>query len=196
MLLKRSTLQILALVSITILGGCKKIKNPIINMETELGTIKIELYKEQAPISVANFLNYVNKAMLNGGEFYRVVTKHNQPNDSIKIEVIQGGMGWDDSVPRLAAIAHETTQQTRIRHKTGIISMARAKPGSASSEFFICMDDEPELDFGGNRNPDGQGFAAFGKVVQGFEIAQQIQNLPAKKQMLITPVKIINVKIQ
>jgi peptidyl-prolyl cis-trans isomerase A (cyclophilin A) len=57
--------------------------------------------------------------------------------------------------------------------------MARGAPGSASSEFFICINDQPELDFGGARNPDGQGFAAFGRVVQGMDIVRRIQQAPA-----------------
>ena len=62
--------------------------------------------------------------------------------------------------------------------------MARNEPGSASSEFFICIGDQPELDFGGKRNPDGQGFAAFGKVIRGIDIVRKIQNQPAKGQWL------------
>lgn len=195
-MLFKNVFRYVIIASVLFLMGCKNNKNPLINIETELGSIKIELYKEQAPLTVANFLNYVNKEMLDGGEFYRVVRKNNQPNTKIKIEVIQGGIGWDDGIPRLPAIAHETTLQTGIVHKTGIVSMARGIPGTASSEFFICLADEPELDYGGKRNPDGLGFAAFGKVVDGFDIALQIQNLPDKEQMLLTPVKIISVKIE
>src|SRR5262249_16023380 len=90
----------------------------------------------------------------------------------------------------LPPIAHETTDKTGILHKDGVISMARLQPGSASSEFFICVGGQPELDFGGKRNPDGQGFAAFGKVIEGMDVVRKIQQQPAKDQYLLSPVKI------
>lgn len=113
-----------------------------------------------------------------GGAFYRVVTMRNQPTSPVKIEVIQGGLDGD-STKRLPAIAHETNDKTGIKHLDGTISMARGMPGSASSEFFICINAQPELDFGGTRNPDGQGFAAFGHVVQGMDVVRRIQQSPA-----------------
>ncbi len=174
--------------------GCSTNKNPIITIETEIGIIKVELYKNKAPVTVNNFLNYVDNKMLNGGEFYRVVNTGNQPENNIKIDVIQGGIGWDDSLPRLEPIKHESTDKTKILHKRGTISMARDMPGTASSEFFICVFDEPELDYGGMRNPDGQGFAAFGKVIEGMHIVEQIHTMPDTNQMLIMPVKILSVK--
>lgn len=191
---QNSASKIIILIVFTLLSACESHKNPLVTIETDLGTIKVELYEKEAPLTVANFMDYIDKGMFDGGEFYRVVRLNNQPDNSIKIEVIQGGMGWDDSIPRLPAIGHETTKQTGILHKTGVISMARDMPGTASSEFFICMNDAPELDFGGKRNPDGQGFAAFGKVVSGLAIAQKIQNLPDTNQMLVSPLKIISVK--
>ena len=117
----------------------------------------------------------------------------NQPNNKIKIEVIQGGLGFDDSPLSLSPIEHETTDKTGILHKDGVISMARMEPGTASSEIFICVGDQPELDFGGKRNPDGQGFAAFGKVMKGMDVVRNIQSKPNKEQMLVTPVNIIEV---
>jgi peptidyl-prolyl cis-trans isomerase A (cyclophilin A) len=117
----------------------------------------------------------------------------NQPNDSIKIEVIQGGLGFDESPLSLAPIEHETTDITGILHKDGVLSMARNEPGSASSEFFICIRNQPELDFGDQRNPDGQGFAAFGKVIEGMDVVRKIQSQPDEKQMLIEPISILQI---
>ena len=94
----------------------------------------------------------------------------------------------------LPPIIHETTAETGVRHKDGTISMARLEPGTANSEFFICINDQPDLDFDGKRNPDSQGFAAFGKVVSGMEFVRQIQQLPEKVQMLDKTVKIINIE--
>ena len=118
----------------------------------------------------------------------------NQPDDSIKIEVIQGGLGFQESENRLPPIRHETTAETGIMHRDGAFSMARSAPGTASSEFFICIGDQPALDFGGLRNPDGQGFAAFGQVVRGMDVVRAIQQRPADRQMLREIVRIDNVQ--
>ena len=118
----------------------------------------------------------------------------NQPKNDIKIEVIQGGIGFVESPLRLAPIRHVTTSETGLRHKNGVISMARSEPGTASSEFFICIGDQPELDFGGKRNPDGQGFAPFGKVIDGMDIVKNIQEEPDDGQMLTSPIKIEVIK--
>ena len=126
--------------------------------------------------------------------FYRVVRSDNQPRNPVRIRVIQGGLYHDSLVETFPSIDHETTAMTGIRHTDGVISMARNEPGTASTEFFICIGDQPELDFGGARNPDGQGFAAFGKVVSGMEVVRDIQALPDSGQMLIRPVRIHQIR--
>jgi peptidyl-prolyl cis-trans isomerase A (cyclophilin A) len=88
----------------------------------------------------------------------------------------------------------ERTRDTGLAHKDGTISMARDGPDTATSDFFVCIGDQPELDFGGKRNPDGQGFAAFGKVVKGMEVVKKIQAAPAEEQALKPPVKIIKIR--
>ena len=105
--------------------------------------------------------------------FTAIVRSDNQPGDSIRIAVIQGGLYEDDHPAMLPPIAHETTRQTGILHKNGVISMARGHPGTATSEFFICVGDQPALDYNGKRNPDKQGFAAFGKVIQRHGCSQK-----------------------
>ncbi len=168
-------------------------QNPQVLMKTELGDISIEVYTDNAPITAANFLRYVDENRIEGAAFYRVVTLDNQPNSDVKIEVIQGGLSSQKAAKRLKSIQHETTDKTGILHKDGSISMARNEPGTASSEFFICVGDQPELDFGGKRNPDGQGFAAFGKVIKGMDVVRKIQKQPADGQSLIPRIKIIRV---
>jgi len=157
---------------------------PLVLIETDLGDIKIEIYQDKAPVTAANFLNYVDGERLQGASFYRVVRMGNQPDNDIKIEVIQGGLGRSDHESRLPPIEHETTDGTGVLHRDGVISMARLAPGTASSEFFICVGDQPELDFGGRRNPDGQGFAAFGKVIEGMDVVRKIHQEPADGQSL------------
>ena len=143
---------------------------------------------------MANFLRYVDEGRYEGATFYRVVTPANQPDDDVRIEVIQGGFGFREDARRLPPIAHETTAQTGLRHRDGTISMARAAPGTASSEFFICLGDQPELDYGGRRNPDGQGFAAFGQVTAGMDVVRRIQGEPAPGQLLMAPVPILAIE--
>ncbi len=167
-----------------------------VRMVTDLGPIVIELYPDKAPITVANFLAYADQHLLDGGGFYRTVSPKND-NNPATISVIQGGLNRDDSP--LPAIAHETTKVTGILHTDGVISMARGAPGTAGSEFFICIGPNHALDFGGARNKDGQGFAAFGKVVEGMNVVRQIHDAPTvtkaddpylKGQIIEKPVKI------
>jgi peptidyl-prolyl cis-trans isomerase A (cyclophilin A) len=158
-------------------------------IETDLGNIFLELFPKLAPVSVANFLRYVDEHRFDGASFYRVVRMDNQPDNKIKIEVIQGGLKDDEDSQHLPPIPHETTLQSGILHSDGVISMARNEPGTASADFFICIGDQPELDFGGRRNPDQQGFAAFGRVVEGMNVVRKIQALPADGQYLVKGVR-------
>jgi len=170
-------------------------------MTTSQGDIGIDLYMDRAPLTAANFLKLVEGKHLDGGSFYRVVTYEND-NGSPKIEVIQGGLGDEGESP-FQPIDHETTEQTGILHTDGVISMARGAVGTASSEFFICLGDQPGLDHGNVRNPDAQGFAAFGKVVIGMDVVRRINQLPAdaptdsaytQGQILTEPVVIVSVR--
>jgi len=174
-------------------GGEKGQSNPEVILRTELGDIRIEVFTDRAPITAANFMTYVNENRFRGATFYRTVTMDNQPDNDIKIEVIQGGLGEDPDGLGLPPIEHEATAKTGVLHMDGTISMARSSPGSASSEIFICIGDQPELDFGGKRNPDGQGFAAFGKVVEGMDVVRKIQAQPENGQLLNPQVEITEV---
>lgn len=166
--------------------------DPRVLIKTGIGDIVVELFEKQAPVTVANFLAYVDKGLYKGASFYRVVRLDNQPRNSVKIEVIQGGLDADEG-KALPAIVHETTDKTGVHHRDGTISMARDKPGTPSSEFFICLNDQPELDFMGLRNPDGRGFAAFGRVMRGMDVVRSIQQLKDKAQTLEAPVPILSV---
>lgn len=169
--------------------------NPVVEISTEYGNIELLIFIDKAPVTAKNFLEYIRRGMYDKACFYRVVTPENQPDNKIKIEVIQGGLGPEDSLPGLSPIAHESTMKTGMMHKNGVISMARLEPGTAGSEFFICIGDQPELDYGGKRNPDGQGFAAFGRVTRGMDTVKKIQALSNTYQMLDNPVRILNIRI-
>jgi len=161
-------------------------------IQTEKGDIEVELNAAQAPITVANFLKYVDGRFYDGGRFHRTVKLDNQPDNKIKIEVIQAGINPEKTKQEFAAIKLERTRDTKLSHKDGTISMARDGPDTATSDFFICIGDQPELDFGGKRNPDGQGFAAFGRVVKGMDVVKKIQAAKAEGQTLTPPVKILS----
>jgi peptidyl-prolyl cis-trans isomerase A (cyclophilin A) len=185
---------IIPLLVILMSCNCGK-RNPEVLIRTSKGDILLELYPDKAPVTVANFIRYVKEERFQGATFYRTVTSENQPGDSIKIGVIQGGLYEDDHPQALPPIIHEPTGKTGIRHLDGVISMARNEPGTASSEFFICVGDQPSLDEGGLRNPDGAGFAAFGKVIRGMEVVHTIHHAPSEGQWLQPRIRIREVKM-
>jgi peptidyl-prolyl cis-trans isomerase A (cyclophilin A) len=167
-------------------------QNPVVLIKTTMGDIKVEIYEEKAPITSSNFLKYVDEGLYDGTTFFRTVTMDNQPNSPVKIEVIQGGQ-----VPKekeYEAIKLERTSLTGLKHVDGVISMGRFKPNSAKSSFYFCIGDWPSLDYQGERNPDRQGFAAFGKVIEGMDVVRAIQVEPYEGQRLTPPIEIVSVK--
>ncbi len=175
----------------------------LVAIDTDAGTMIVEIDVAHAPATAANFLKHVDQGSYAGGSFYRAVTPATDRGKP-PIAVIQGGRGLkpDDTV---ASIAHEPTSQTGLRHRDGTISMARGAPGTAATEFFICIGDQPALDAGGTRNPDSLGFAAFGRVVSGMDLVRAIQSRRAdgpasdpyvEGQMLNPPVTIITARRQ
>lgn len=172
---------------------------PIV-IETSMGTIEAELDSVHAPITAMNFLRYVDAHMLDGGSFFRAVTLDNDPDKDVKIEVIQSRPAAEQNGKGFPAIALERTNVTGLVHHDGVLSMARGvSTTSATNQFFITIGEQPELDFGGKRNADGQGFAAFGRVTKGMDVVRRIQQgalqkPPANPQYLVRPVTIISVK--
>lgn len=175
---------------------------PNVIMETALGTIEIEVYTDRAPISGGDFLQYVDGGLYDGQGFYRVVRADNDPR-GMGMSLIQGGiLDLDIDVPTpLPAIAHELTTDTGLSNTQGVVSIARGEPGSGSAAYiFINIGDNSFLDTGGERNPDGQGYATFGKVVDGMDVVRAIQAQDASgdspdpvtdNQYLADPVTII-----
>lgn len=167
----------------------------VVTIVTREGEIDVELDVERAPRSSADFLRYVDLGLYEGAAFYRVVRNDND-RGTPTIEVVQGGL-LDES-RALPPVPHESTRETGIWHSDGTISLARGEPGSGgASAFFICVGAQPALDFGGMRNPDGEGFAAFGRVVRGMDVVRKIHAMKAdapadseytQGQMLTKPV--------
>jgi peptidyl-prolyl cis-trans isomerase A (cyclophilin A) len=170
----------------------------VVTIETSIGSIDVEIDSTHAPITAANFLRYVDHKMYDGGRFHRAVRLDNQARKDVLIQVIQGGRGPEQatSVKGFGPIALERTSVTTLKHVDGAISMARGNTAdSASSDFFLCIGDNPSLDFGGQRAADAQGFAAFGRVTSGMAIVRNIQaGATNDREQLLEPIAIIRVR--
>ncbi|MCF6220131.1 MAG: peptidylprolyl isomerase [Robiginitomaculum sp.] len=183
------------------LAACGGEKTTHVVMETELGNIEIEVYKSRAPLTAENFLYYVDNDLYDGEGFYRAVRPDTDPR-GLGMQIIQGGLLAMESVT--APIDHETTEMSGLSHTDGAISMARDEPGTGSAAyFFISIGDNISLDYGGSRNPVGQGYAVFGQVVKGMDVVRAIQlretqgpsdNPATKGQFLTKPVRIVKVR--
>lgn len=173
----------------------KKYKNPHIEIQTNAGSIEVELYMDKAPVSAGAFLSYIDSGFYKNAAFYRVLNEDNQPTDAFKAALIQGGI-WRTNHKLFASlhgIKHETTSQTGILHKDVTISLARQEPGTATTEFFICIGDQPGFDYGGENNLDKQGYAAFGKVIKGMNVIKIIYSRPEDDEAFTPPVIIYNI---
>jgi len=175
------------LLSLILLFSCGE-KTVECTIVTEMGEINVEWYPERAPVTVENFLAYVESGSYTGSSFFRVCTPENEAEREIKIEVIQGGDVPENQLR--PAIPLETTEKTGLKHLDGTLSMARLEVNTAQSNFFVCIGDQPDLDFGGLRHPDGQGFAAFGQVLSGMDIVRAIQKQKEVNQYLVDSVTI------
>ncbi|MGA2236715.1 MAG: peptidylprolyl isomerase [Terriglobales bacterium] len=182
----------------------------VVVLETELGQITIAVDMQHAPITSANFLKYVDGGFYNGGEFHRTVRRDNEVRKDAPIEVIQARINPARASEGFPPIPIERTSVTGLKHLDGTVSMARdvtptaPGPDTATSGIFICIGDQPSLNFAGKRSPDGQGFAAFGKVVSGMDVVKRIHESPAPKdtpatkntaqgQTLVPTIKILRV---
>ena len=168
---------------------------PHVIIDTGLGEIELELYQEKAPKTVAAFLSNTDAGLYTSGSFYRVLKSEEFPTD-FNTGLIQGGT-WkisDQQHVSLPGITHESTKQSGLSHTDGIVSMARQDTGTATTEFFICIGDQSFFDFARNGNPDGQGFAAFGKVFKGMDIVRKIQSQNSLGDKFEKRIEIISIK--
>jgi peptidyl-prolyl cis-trans isomerase A (cyclophilin A) len=152
---------------------------------TEYGPVTVELDHVRAPVTACNFMRYVSLGLYTGGRFFRSVQG---PIHVVQAETIHGS---DD--PGLGPIRLERTRDTGLRHAAGAVSMARDGPDTATSSFFVVTHDSPSLDFGGGRNPDGQGFAVFGRVVEGLGLFHLMQARPTLDERIQPPVAMLSV---
>lgn len=148
----------------------------VVTLETTAGDIDIAVETGRAPITAADFLRYVDAGLYEGGTFFRAVRPDND-RTSPHVDVVQAGM--TDDARGLPPIAHETTRDTGLTHVDGTVAVARAAPGTGTAAtFFIVVGNQPALDYGGLRNPDGQGFAAFGRVIRGMDVVRRLHAMP------------------
>ena len=166
----------------------------VVRMETASGDITAEIFVGAAPVTANNFLDYVDDGVYDAGTFYRSVRMDNQPNDSVRIEVIQAGVDRSMRERMRPAIPLERTAATGLSHVDGALSMARGGPDTARASCFICINDQPSLDFGGHRNLDGQGFAVFGQVIEGMDVVRDIQMGAIEGQQLVERVVIERIR--
>ena len=183
---------------IILLFSCKSSNtHPQIVIETNLGKIEAELYPDKAPKTVAAFLSYIDSGFYKNSSFYRVVFDEAMSNDD-DAGVIQGGI-WQSNnakAEKLPGIPHESPKQTGLTHTSGTLSLARTTAGSANSEFFICIGDQSNYDDSKTLNPDGLGYAAFGKVISGMSIVRKIHQQPSNGEAFLKLVVILDIHRQ
>jgi len=169
-----------------------------VDMETSAGRLVLELYPDKAPITVANFLHYVDSKRYNGTHIYRAYAAPNAPTFGL----VQG-VGFTDASKLYPPIKLEPTSQTGLHHGDGTLSMARQAPNSAQADFFILSGDTPSFDADPTKPGDNLGYAAFGRVVEGMDVVHAIMQMPKggharnptmQGQILTDPVSIISVK--
>ncbi len=185
--------QCIALLFATLTFSCNQPSNsnPAIKIYTSEGDIELELYPGKAPKTVAAFLSYIDSGYYTNSTFYRVVLAEGF-SASANVGIIQGGM-WqttDKLHAEVSGIVHESTKQTTLSHTSGTISLARTEPGTANTEFFICIGDQTQFDAGKGSPADGQGFAAFGKVTSGMAVVRKIQGMKKQGESFIEKITI------
>lgn len=186
--------SLLFITALLMLFSCVSKTGDHVIIKTTAGDIEVQVFPDKAPKTVAAFLSYVDSGFYEKSSFYRILSLDNQPMGSSAAELIQGGVyKTGKNRDHIPGIPHEPTSLTGILHERGTVSMARVEPGTASTEFFICIADSPGFDEGGNSNPDGLGYAAFGKVVKGMDVVMRIYNRKEHKQEFTPPIVIINV---
>jgi len=175
--------------------GAPQAGEVLVALDTPYGRIELAIDTKRAPVTAANFLKYVGAGLYDGGRFHRATRADNYtpaPPNRPLLEIIQAGINPAKKSEGFPPIPLERTSVTGIKHVVGTVSMARgAAADSAMSDFFILLNDQPSLDFGGMRFDDGQGAAAFGRVVSGLEVVRKIQQQPVEQQRLTPPVPIL-----
>ena len=196
--MKRCIFSVLIALVAGLLPSCHTPSNPDtphVIIRTSAGDIEVEVYLRKAPKTAGAFLSYVDSGLYKNSSFYRVLNEDNQVMGAASSKLIQGGI-WKTNHSKAVSVPgvpHETTKETHILHTNGVVSLARDKPGTGTTEFFICIGNQPGFDYGGENNPDGQGYAAFGKVVRGMDVVRAIYESPENNQSFTPPIPILSI---
>jgi peptidyl-prolyl cis-trans isomerase A (cyclophilin A) len=184
-----------------------------IGIETSMGQIFAEIYDDKAPKTAAYFMRYVDDGFYNGAKIYRSLRRDNQDASSTKIDIVEmghcndyydrilrfgmsEGEEYDETLgfqPPYPKISVETTEQTGITHENGTLSLGRDTVDQVDTNVFICIGSQSDLDFNGKRHPDGYGFSAFGRIVEGMDIVEEIHALPVIGQRIQEDIKIYKI---
>ena len=190
-------IKYVAVVIFVFLMSCSppKYKNPHVIINTTFGEIEVELFPDQAPKTVAAFLSYVDAGYYKNSAFYRVQNNENVPRE-YNSGLIQGGIYTTNSklLQTIPGLPHESTKQTHLSHISGAVSLARITPGTASTEFFICIGDQLQFDSNEDNNDNQVGYATFAKVFKGMDVVSDIQNAPSRYDEFKRDIKIINIE--
>lgn len=191
--------QFLWLVFLWVMLSCNSAPSsnyPVVKINTSEGDIFIELYTDKAPVTAGAFLNFVKEGYYSNSSFYRVLLQEGVSSSQNR-GVLQGGIhGTNDrKYPDLTGIRHESTQTSGLTHRSGMVSLARNEPGTGNTEFFICIGDQPQYDEGQDGVADKQGYAAFGKVIEGMPVVRKIQQFRCNGDQLIQPVAIREISL-
>lgn len=173
----------------------KKHDPSVVTIQTKFGDIEIKLFPDKAPKTVTAFLSYIDSGYYQNSSFYRVLKEENQPMGGDRPQIIQGGI-YKTNYPlaiRVKGIPHESTLESKLAHTNGTISLARTTAGSATTEFFICIGDQPSFNYGGSSNQDKLGYAAFGRVIKGMDVVRKIHQQPENGESFDPPVTILNI---
>ena len=192
----RHALHLLCALLLTASTAAVQTANPVVVFQTEKGNIEIEVDAARAPLSAANFLKYVDGGFYDGGTINRAVRPDNTVRHDVEIQVIQFQIARARQREQFPPVPLERTSVTGLKHVNGAVSMARNGPDTATGSFSIVIGDQPEMDFGGKRNADGQGFAVFGRVVGGMDVVKAIQTSPTGRgpygtESLTPPIAIV-----
>ncbi len=170
----------------------------MLRFSSDLGDVAIRMHNDRAPKTCRYFAQLACSGTFNPASVFRIVSssaiQRLQPGDDCPINIVQIGPTQQFEGPRHTTV-HEHTRQTGLSHHKWSVSAARFDLGELYGSFFICLKDEPELDFGGSRQPDGQGFAAFGEVVHGFDTLERVFARAEPLEMLTQQIPINNVSV-
>ena len=166
-----------------------------LEIDTTAGRFTIQLYAAQAPHTCHYYRTIAVNGSLHGGSAFRITTTSNESKaTNYPIHVVQFGTenGFNE---QRSIIEHESTDRTGLQHRRWTVSASRYAPGELYGSFFVCMRDEPALDFGGDRSGDGLGFSAFGQVMTGHQTLEKMYARAEDDEILARPIPITGVGV-